>query len=131
MGGKTILVIEDDKLLTQAYRSFFEKRNYIVELAQDGQEGYETALRTKPDAIVLDLKMPKMDGMTVLKNLRADVWGKGVPVIILTNLDMNDGLLENVVEHQPSYYLLKASTKLEDLLKYVQTVTGEIESPNA
>ncbi|PJC33288.1 hypothetical protein CO051_01715, partial [Candidatus Roizmanbacteria bacterium CG_4_9_14_0_2_um_filter_39_13] len=57
-----------------------------------------------------------MDGMTVLKQLRADEWGKNAKVIILTNLDANDRILQGVVDDHPSYYMVKSNTKPEMVL---------------
>lgn len=51
--------------------------------AKDGEEGLELALKEKPDLILLDVIMPKMDGMTMMKKLRKDNWGKKVPIILL------------------------------------------------
>jgi CheY-like chemotaxis protein len=69
--------------------------------------------------------MPKMDGIAMMERLRADQWGKTVPIIILTNLDTSSNMISTILKDQPAYYLLKANTKLEDLVEKVKDVLGE------
>ena len=80
------------------------------------------ALKDRPDLILLDLIMPKMDGMTVMNKLRQDEWGKTVPIIILTNLNMDDKIMRGVSKDEPAYYLMKAEVKLEDIVAKVREV---------
>ena len=82
--NKTILIVEDSKLLRAVVRDELERNGFTVIEAEDGKLGLETALAQHPDLIMLDLIMPVMDGMTMFKLLREDAWGKGVPVIMLT-----------------------------------------------
>lgn len=122
---KTLLLIEDDKMLLNMYQKLFANHNYNIIAAEDGKNGLKKALEEHPDLILLDLKLPKMDGMTVLKNLRSDGWGRDAKVIILTNIDPNDITLKGVVEDYPTYYLLKATTRFEEVLEKVREVLSE------
>lgn len=77
-----ILVVEDERKVASFIRRGLEEERYIVETASDGEEGLVLALENHFDAIVLDVMLPKMDGYSVLRELRAA--GKSVPVLMLT-----------------------------------------------
>ena len=106
--NKRILVIEDEVPMLEALVNTLEENEFLTLKATDGEAGFAVALKEHPDLILLDLILPKMDGMTVMKKLRQDSWGKDVPIIIVTNRDSDDDILKGVVENQPSYYLKKA-----------------------
>jgi two-component system, OmpR family, alkaline phosphatase synthesis response regulator PhoP len=77
-----ILVVEDNADLAYGLRNNLEIEGYDVEVAADGEEGLEIARRRRPDLVILDLMLPRMDGFRVLRALRAD--GMSMPVLILT-----------------------------------------------
>ncbi|NCO10688.1 response regulator [Candidatus Saccharibacteria bacterium] len=81
-----IAIIEDDATISQMYRMKFEADGFDVQLANDGERGVELVKHFAPDIILLDLQMPKKTGHQALQEIRAEPWGKDVPVIILTNL---------------------------------------------
>ena len=120
--NKKILVVEDDEVLARMYQKMLQNHNFDVTIAANGEEGLEVCLKTHPDLVLLDIRMPMMDGMTVLKNLREDPWGSSVPVIIFTNLDMNDERFEKVVVGQPAFYLVKANTPPQMLIEKVNEI---------
>lgn len=120
-----ILLIEDDKILLDMYQKLLLNHGYEVNTAMDGEDGLNKAIHTHPDLILLDIRMPKMDGMTMLKLLRQDEWGKDAKVIILTNLDPIDTILQGVINDRPTYYLLKASTRSEDVLEKIEEIIKE------
>ena len=76
--SKKILIVEDEGLLLEILETKFKKECFEVITARDGQAGLELALSQHPDLILLDIIMPKMDGMTMLKHLRADSVGKNI-----------------------------------------------------
>lgn len=117
-----ILFIEDDECLTATYKEKFEEEGFTLSVEKDGEEGLRNALMLHPDLILLDIKIPKMDGMTVMNKLRKDKWGSKVPIIILTNFDTNDERIPEVVANHPAYYLLKADTTLEEVVNRVREV---------
>ncbi len=119
MGNKRILVIEDEQLLRQALVDKLGLEGFELLEASDGKEGLDTALSNHPDLILLDVVMPEMDGITMLKKLREDEWGKTVPVIILTNLTSSDKVEESI-KSGASDYLIKANYKIEDVVKMVR-----------
>lgn len=81
-----IAIIEDDQVISQMYRMKFEADGFEVQLAENGEHGVELVKVFKPDIILLDIKMPHMDGSEALARIRAQDWGKTIPVIVLTNL---------------------------------------------
>ncbi|OGI26051.1 MAG: hypothetical protein A3J76_05605 [Candidatus Moranbacteria bacterium RBG_13_45_13] len=120
---KTILIVEDEISMLNALRDKFTREGFEVLEAKNGEEGLEIALRDHPDLILLDIVMPKMDGMTMLKRIRADAWGKDVKVIILTNLSDNEKTAAALA--QGSYdYLVKSDWKIEDVVAKVKERLG-------
>jgi DNA-binding response OmpR family regulator len=81
---KNIVVIEDDKDVIDVLRYFLEKEDYRVHVAQDGLTGLELAVKIQPNLILLDLALPKLDGIEVCKQLRADQRLNDVPIIMVT-----------------------------------------------
>ena len=82
-----ILVVEDDELISGMYQSIFTFDKYEVELARDGEEALKKVHEFKPTLVLLDIMMPKMNGLEVLDRLKADPETKDIPVVMLTNLD--------------------------------------------
>ncbi|MBI5127382.1 response regulator [Candidatus Roizmanbacteria bacterium] len=125
---KKILVVEDDAALRKVLQDRFLNEGLTVLEAENGEVGLTVALREMPQLILLDLLMPKMDGMTMLKKLReSGNYGKTVRVIVLTNLDANDKIIQNVIQTQPTYYLIKSNVKLEEIIEKVKEVMSSIK----
>ncbi len=120
-----LLFVEDDIVLQRMYQTLMKNHGYVVISAMNGEEGLRKALSEHPDLILLDLRMPKMDGMTMLSKLRQDPWGATAKVIILTNLEPTDNILKGVVENNPTYYLIKSNTKPEVVLEKVKEILDE------
>ena len=83
--NKKILIVEDEPLLCQLYEMKLTDVGYQTAVAHNGMEGYHQTLTFKPDLILLDILMPKVDGYHMLKMLRQKDPGKNIPVIIVTN----------------------------------------------
>jgi PAS domain S-box-containing protein len=81
---KTVVVIEDHPVLVSVYRNKFIAEGFQVEIASDGESGLELINRVKPDLVVLDLAMPKLNGIEVLKSLRASPLFQDLPVIVFS-----------------------------------------------
>lgn len=82
---KTILVVEDDAVVGFVYRTSLKKEGFAVEVAIDGEAGLARILQVCPDAILLDLMLPKMSGVEVLKKMRAQPELSKTPVMVFTN----------------------------------------------
>ncbi len=122
---KTILVVEDETLMVNALKKKLEAEDFNVLVAKDGSEGLNIALEKHPDLVLLDVILPVMDGMTALKNLRADSWGKDVPVIILTNLS-RAATIEESKKKGVNTYLVKTDWKLAEVVQKVKYELGII-----
>jgi two-component system sensor histidine kinase/response regulator len=85
-----IAIIEDDAVINQMYRMKFEADGFEVEVADNGKAGVALAETFQPDIILLDLQMPEMTGDETLARIRSKNWGKKIPVIILTNLGIEE-----------------------------------------
>ena len=102
-----VLIVDDDAFLAGIYATKLELEGFAVLSARDGDEGLKLAAKEKPDMILLDVLMPKLDGFEVLKRLKEDPACQDIPVIMLTNLgqkeDVEKGMSEGAVD-----YLIKA-----------------------
>lgn len=116
---KKILIVEDDPKMTKMLVEVLKKENFETMEAADGEEGLKSALKLKPDLILLDIVMPVMDGLTMLHKLKADDEGKDMPVIILTNLGDLDKMAE-AVEKGVCSYIVKADFTIESLVKRIK-----------
>jgi DNA-binding response OmpR family regulator len=81
-----IAIIEDDAVIAEMYRLKFEAEGFEVQTAANGKLGVALSQQMLPDAILLDVQMPEMNGDEALKIIRSKDWGKAIPVLILTNL---------------------------------------------
>lgn len=117
-----ILIVEDDLVLSGMYQKLLVNHGYQVTAAADGETGLKLAKQDHPDLILLDIRMPGMDGMTMMHQLRADDWGKDASIIILTNLDADGQRLTATVTDHPSYYLIKSNNPLELVLEKIEEV---------
>lgn len=116
-----ILIIEDDSVLQKALSEYLIAEGFEVKQAGDGELGVQMALEEKPDLILLDLVLPKKDGYTVLKEVRADESSKRIPIVLLTNLgSISD--VEKALELGATTYLVKADYKLEEITAKVKEI---------
>jgi len=116
---KKILFIEDESALQKTFGDILEEKGYEMVSALDGEIGLKLAQEKKPDLILLDLILPKMDGFEVLKNLKETSETKDIPVIILTNLERMEDV-ERALELGATTYLVKANYTLEEVIEKVK-----------
>lgn len=121
---KIILVIEDEEPLRRVLRDILTVEGYSIIETKDGVEGLEVALREHPDLILLDIVMPKMDGLEMLAKLRADEWGKTAPVIVLTNLSDNDDVAK-AMESEAFDYFVKTDIKIDEVITKIREKIGK------
>lgn len=91
--GSNVLVVEDDPAIVEVLQAHLEKAGFHVDSAGDGQEGMEKTFDGLPDVIVLDLSMPKVDGFTMLRRLRAERALRDIPVLVLTARSSREDVL--------------------------------------
>lgn len=115
-----LLIVEDDLKLQKAIGDKIRREGWQCVVASNGQEGLVMVEKEKPDIVLLDIIMPIMDGLTMLKELRKK---SNVPVLILTNLYDEKKLAEAF--RSGSYdYLVKANYSLDEVIKKVREVLG-------
>ena len=114
-----VLLVEDDPSILEMYRLKLELDGYRVNTALDGEEGLKKAGDLTPDIIFLDIRLPKMDGLEVLRKLRAQEKTRNTPVIILSNYDEED-LVARGLRLGAHEYLIKARTTPSSLSKGIE-----------
>ena len=116
-----ILVVEDDQFLSAAYKLKLEKEEFIVSLAQDGQEALNMLQTLTPDLILLDLVMPIKDGFAVLSDLKESEKLRDIPVIIASNLGQDEEIKRGIAMGAVDY-IVKSNTTLEEIIQKVNFV---------
>jgi DNA-binding response OmpR family regulator len=114
---KLVLVLEDETSLVEVLENSLKVKGFKVVTAIDGKEGFKKALKYKPNLILLDILMPKLNGIDMLQELRLckDAYCREVPVIILTNLTNQD--YEKQAKKLGSLdYIIKSNISLTDLV---------------
>jgi DNA-binding response OmpR family regulator len=117
-----ILFIEDDLALQDTLKTKFSHHSLDVTLANDGESGLKKALSEKPDLIILDIRLPKMNGLTVMDKLRETPWGKTANIILLTNLEPDNDIIQSIMKDSPSYYLIKTNTSIDEVLEKAKDI---------
>ena len=121
MAAKRILIVEDDKFLRRACEKSLRQLGYDVTTAVDGEEGLMKAQEALPDLVLLDLLMPKLSGMEVLRALKGAENTRGIPVLILSNSSREQDIQE-IMEMGAAGYHVKADLSLEALGREVKRV---------
>jgi CheY-like chemotaxis protein len=116
---KKILIVEDEIALINVLSDKLTNEGYDVIKAMDGKEGLRVAISDQPDLILLDINLPVMDGITMLKELRKDEFGKTVEVVMLTNFNEYK-LLADALAQGAHDYIVKSDWKLEDIVKLIR-----------
>ncbi|HEX5430257.1 MAG TPA: response regulator transcription factor [Patescibacteria group bacterium] len=116
-----ILVVEDEEILLTALSEELRQEGFEVVGAKDGVEGLEKAAAEQPDLMLLDLVMPRLDGISTLKQMKAQENTKEIPVVILTNLSDYDKI-SDALSMGAMDYLVKANYRLEELVTKIKTV---------
>ncbi len=120
---KIILITEDEPPMLNILTDRLSESGFETIQAKNGEEGLAMAIQHHPDLVLLDVLMPKLDGMTMMSRLRQDSWGKTVPIIMLTNVSADtDAMLQSVVDNQPAYYLVKSDTKLDEITDKIKEI---------
>ncbi|HNQ16725.1 MAG TPA: response regulator [Candidatus Woesebacteria bacterium] len=114
-----ILLVDDDELIRDLYSEVLKDANFDVQSAKDGQEGFEMLKQGGYDVVLLDLIMPELDGVTVLRKLHDNPPGKpNKHIIVLTNLDFQP-TLEEAMELGAESYLIKSAHTPDEVVEQV------------
>lgn len=88
----TVVIVEDDAFLRRLYELKFTEQKFKVKVAADGQTGLELIREIKPNVVLLDIELPKLDGLTVLQALKSDPLTASIPVLMLTNTSTQESV---------------------------------------
>ncbi|MCA9362195.1 response regulator [Candidatus Kaiserbacteria bacterium] len=122
MEQKTILVVEDSPYLAESLADMLDIKGHRALITGTGREAVNLALAEHPDLILLDIRLPDIDGYEVYRRIRADKWGKNAMIIILTasesieNISKNIDLPMDLVLFKPEWSIPDLSTKIESYL---------------
>jgi len=115
---KKVLIIEDEEFILDMYKIKFEQSGYSVEIAYNGEEGLEKIKILKPDIVLLDLMMPKMDGYQVLEKVRADDDIKNTKIHILSNFGQDDEIKKSMAQGADGYLVKSSITPINKDAEY-------------
>lgn len=120
---KTVLLAEDDRFLRRAAEATLRQSGFTVVAAADGEEALRQVGAARPDIVLLDLIMPKLQGFEVLRRLKADPATAAIPVIVLSNLGQDSDVKQAMSLGATSYFV-KANLSLQELVQQVRDTLG-------
>src|SRR5471032_2123188 len=121
---KKILIVEDNQVVANVYRNKLAVEGYQVEIAADGETGLKVMRTFKPDMIILDLMLPKMTGVDVIKQIRSEEDFSRLPVIVFSNTYLTN-LIQEAWKAGATKCLSKASCSPKEVLDLVRNTIGE------
>jgi CheY-like chemotaxis protein len=120
-----VLLAEDDRILRKAGETTLKRRGYTVIPAVDGEDALAKAREHKPDLILLDVMMPKLQGFDVLAQLKSDAATRDIPVIMLSNLEQ-EADIKRSIDGGALSYLVKSNVQLDELAdKVAEALSGK------
>src|SRR2546425_7796172 len=126
---KKMLIVEDDQIVGNIYRHKFQVEGFQVALATDGEAGLSAVKEIQPDIVILDLMLPKLNGVEILKRMRAEPTTKSIPVIVLTNAYMSS-LVQEAWKAGANHCMIKASCTPKQLVELVnKAISGSAPQP--
>jgi DNA-binding response OmpR family regulator len=120
---KKILIIEDDQIVANIYRNKFSAEGYDVEIALDGETGVEMINTYHPDAVILDLVLPKLTGVELMKRVRAQSETEKLPIIVFSNTYLTN-MVQDAWKAGATKCLSKANCTPRQVLDAIRSVTG-------
>jgi DNA-binding response OmpR family regulator len=121
---KKILIIEDDPIITNVYRNKLTVEGYQVETAADGETGLKLMHTFQPDAMVLDLMLPKMSGVEVIKQIRSEPEFSKLPVVVFSNIYLNN-MIQEAWKAGATKCLSKTSCTPKEFLDMIRQTVGD------
>ena len=119
--AKKILIIDDDRYIRELYEEVLKNEGFEVTTALDGEAGLDLILKNSFDLILLDVMMPKLDGLGVLAQLRNNPKKPATPIVLLTNLANDPNIAEVIKNSQAKSYLIKSDFTPDEFLNKVKT----------
>ena len=122
MRGKKVLIADDEPLIVDAIAKALKMEGYDILRANNGQDALQVARSKKPDLILLDIKMPVMDGVSACKTVRSDPFLKSTPVIMITAMDSESNIV-SALEAGADDYIIKPF-RLDEIKKKITKLLG-------
>lgn len=119
--NKSILLVDDDLTLREMYTERLKAEGFAVDTAKDGEEALQKATNSRPNIVLLDIMMPKINGLDVLKKLREQESTKNIPVIVLTALIQDREKMESITRGADDY-IVKSETMPGDVIAKIRRV---------
>lgn len=117
-----ILIVEDEILVLDALVEALESSGFTTYKAGDGKQGLKIINEQSLDFVVLDLAMPSMNGIQMLKSLRSGNHNNTIPVLVLTNLEPDENILKDILENQVSGYLIKSDLTPSNVVSRIKEI---------
>jgi CheY-like chemotaxis protein len=119
MINTTVLIADDDESIREMYSAAFSAAGINVITAADGNQCVELALKHHPDAILVDIIMPNLNGHEAVSKIRMDDWGKTAKIVFLTNMSDAENVVQ-AVEERSEEYIIKANTSPKEVINQVR-----------
>lgn len=127
---KKVLIIEDDPVVAHIYRTRLEKEDYSVETCSDGQAGFYRIHEFRPDGVLLDMMLPKMNGIDILKKIRAQAQFNRIPIIVFTNAYVPN-MIQEALAAGASHVFNKATLTPRQILDSLHALIASESNPPA
>jgi DNA-binding response OmpR family regulator len=124
MEQKRVLIVEDSPYLAESLVDMLSMKNYEAIVAPTGREGVQKAIEEQPDLILLDIRLPDIDGYEVFRRIRANEWGKDAKIMVLTASESTDIISKNI-DLELENVLFKPEWSVQDLLNRIEERINE------
>lgn len=120
-----ILIVDDDVFLLDMYSLKFKEAGFQIEVAENGEEAIKKAQEINPNVILLDVVMPKMDGIETLRKIKKDKIAESAKIVVLTNLGQKEDI-EKGLKLGADDYIVKAHFTPTEVLNKVKALLGKV-----
>lgn len=120
-----ILIVDDDAFLLDMYSLKFKEAGFQVEVAENGEDAIKKTKEANPSVILLDIVMPKLDGLETLRQIKKDKIAEGAKIVLLTNLGQKEDI-EKGLKLGADDYIVKAHFTPTEVLNKVKALLGKV-----
>lgn len=124
MPKKTVLIIEDSPYLAESLVDMLTIKEYGAIVASNGRDGVIAALEQQPDLILLDIRLPDIDGYEVYRRIREDKWGAKAKIVVLTASESIENISKNI-DLPKDFVLFKPDWSIKDLLNKIENIVND------